>query len=262
MIDHQAPKSYHYGVTHGLFTLNAERHENINMKTLKLISVAAVLAACIAGASHAGPITGSPETWTTSGQQGWSSALGVPNLSNAGGAGGYLLITFVDEGGGPPDPLQAQDTIYTASSPAANTFTGDYIASNVMRVGFNFYNDSTPTSAKLVFYSSSSSREWSSDITPSTTGWHAYSIYFSYSSWTAPPGANATDFLADLQAVSWIGISIVRGGTGTENYGLDDFELYVPEPADFFLFAAGLLGLTLAMRQRRRTCAQSSGSPA
>lgn len=223
-------------------------------QNLPAIIVFAALVWTGARTSLAGPTVMTPETWD-SGLQGWGSDLGVATIANSVIGNPYLLITF-NAYAGAPDPSLTQDTIYTKTTPATTSFTGDYIAANVASASFSFLNSVTPAGASLVF--GSAAREWSLAFTPVSSGsWNTYNIYFNYSLGWSSAGTTAADFLADLHAVSWIGIHIDRSGTGSETYGLDNFELMIPEPADFYLLAAGVLGMVLALRRKRSTGIQA-----
>ncbi|MEI6808988.1 MAG: hypothetical protein WCN95_09710 [bacterium] len=210
------------------------------------IIVFAALAWVGVNTAVAGPTVMTPETWTAAGLQGWGSA-GDASVTRDGVVNNpYLLISFAG-GGAPPAPYQA--TISTVGSPATTLFTGNYIAANVASANFSFSNSVNPSTVSLVF--GANAHAWSRTFTPvSINHWNTYNIYFNYSlEWTSP-GNDAATFLADLQAVSWIGINIVSGGTGPEEYGLDNFQLMIPEPADFCLLAAGVLGMALALRRK------------
>ncbi|MEI6970848.1 MAG: PEP-CTERM sorting domain-containing protein [bacterium] len=211
--------------------------------------------------SEAGPIIDSPETWTSSGAQGWTNTAPDVSLSNPGGAPGYLLITFPAVGN-PPDPGETlHDTIYTFTSPATNIFGGNL--SNVLGARFVLSNSVVPSAISVVFGVATNDNEWTFILDPAAAGqWTPYNVVFQFSLWTMP-GGTESEFLADLLAVEYIGIHIDRGGSDQEYYGLDDFTLYVPEPADYLLLAAGLFGFALVFRRRLRTWkGWSSGLPA
>ena len=209
----------------------------------------AITIIAVAVTSRAGPIIDSPETWTNSGVQGWINNMPDVTLANpAGGSNGFLIITFLDQGS--PPVGSADDIIYTTT----NTFTGNFIASNAGGASFTFLaSNVTPLSVDLVFSVATNTHEWSSPLAPSVLGtWTSYSIPFDFALWSLNPGGTQGEFLADLQAVEWIGLHIFRGDTIEQIYGLDNFMLYlvIPEPADICLLAAGLLGLGLTFRRR------------
>lgn len=65
------------------------------------------------------------------------------------------------------------------------------------------------------------------------------------------PGATEDMFLADLAAIDWIGVYMYRQGSGAQLYGIDNFALMVPEPAECAMLAAALVAVGLGVRRRR-----------
>ena len=69
--------------------------------------------------------------------------------------------------------------------------------------------------------------------------------------WTNIGLGDAGQYLANLSSIDWIGIYIERGGAGDESYGIDDFSLMVPEPAEILMLAAAFgVGLLVFRRMR------------
>jgi hypothetical protein len=60
-------------------------------------------------------------------------------------------------------------------------------------------------------------------------------------------------FLSDLSSIEWIGIYIERTGAGAQDYGLDNFNLMVPEPSEYAMLAAALMGAWIFLRRRPAT---------
>lgn len=183
------------------------------------------------------------------------------SLSNPGGSNGFLLVTFPDQGD--PPVGAADDTIFTSGSPATNLFTGDYITNGAIGARFDFLASNVlPAHVDLVFGVATNAHEWSYTLAAPVLGeWTSYDAAFEFSLWSMP-GGTEEEFLADLAAVDWIGIHIDRGNSSEQYYGIDNFVLYVPEPADYFLLAAGLIGLAFCFRKKLREHSWSLGIPA
>ena len=212
------------------------------------VLVAAAVGALPAGISRADVMLYTPERWSSPGLQGWTNTMPDVTLANNNN---FLLITFLDQGD-PPVGAPGDD-IYTFSAPATNMFVGGYPTNGNFAVLFNFLaSNVAPASVSVVFGVATNAHEWAFPLAIPTVGvWTPYSVWFNYVwGWTCP-GATESDFLADLQAVSYIGIHIDRGSAAEQYYGLDDFEL-IPEPAELLLLAAALAGLFFVRRRRQR----------
>jgi len=75
--------------------------------------------------------------------------------------------------------------------------------------------------------------------------------------WRLDPFVTQSEFLTDLDSIDWIGIYIFRDGTDAEVYGVDDFKLMVPEPAEYLLLFAALGTALVAMRSRKQQVLQT-----
>lgn len=154
---------------------------------------------------------------------------------------------------GDPSSVQLVDEVYTYS------LAGDYTTNFTSGVMFSFSNSSA---SYVDFRFQSSNRLWTYAFTPSA-GLAPYDIPFRYSeSWTYPDATEA-DFYADLHDVQWIGYLIQRSDISEEEiFAVSAVVLYVPEPADYCLLAAGICGLILVFRKRLRAWHWSAGVPA
>ena len=199
--------------------------------------------------SHGSVVVNDPELWT-SGTAGWTNTTGDATLSNpgTGGAGpgeGYLRITFGELG----MPSYEEDTIYTDQEGDV----GDYRI--FLELRFSFYaEDTAPLSAVLYFHSTMSDSIWEfafgDDIIVGT--WTDFAIMLDYDEGWAGPG-DADDFEADLANIDWIGINIARNpDVGQQDYGLDNWEYYIPEPGTMSALAAAFLSLAVVFRKRVR----------
>lgn len=208
------------------------------------------VAVCLlwAAAARADVVVEVAETWS-SGLAGWTNTSLATTLSNPGG-NTYLSALFGAEGE-PPDPAMAADLIRTFSEPATNWFTGDYLGGSnaVAGVRFDFYADDVAPS-KLEVRFGSGAREWAYELdTPAVDTWTTENVWFNYGAWEGGPGTTEADFLADLQAVDWIGVYIERSGLGEQDFFIDNFMLFVPEPGQVCLLASALLSIALAAKK-------------
>jgi len=208
----------------------------------------ALLCILLTTQARAGVIVETPETWTEAGLRGWADTATDVDLANSGNA---LLITFAAQG--EPPVGSGDDTIFTHSDQATAMFVGNYTDAGVSGARFRFLaSNEAPQKVFLAF--KTGDREWRRplSITKPIGQWGDYAVGFSYGNgWsTSGPGGSETDFLADLTAVNWIGIHIDRGSTAEQYYGLDDFELFVPEPSSILMLASALCGLLFAHRRR------------
>ena len=65
-------------------------------------------------------------------------------------------------------------------------------------------------------------------------------------------GGSEATFLSDLANIDWIGIYIFDDDTDANNYGLDNFQLMVPEPAEYALAFSALAVTWLSIRRKRK----------
>jgi len=210
-------------------------------------------------AALAGPVLDTPEEWTA-GDQGWDvqSIVGANvSVANSGTADPYLRITFDAQGEGNPGSAE----IFADSGASSGNFVGGYYG-DVLAARFRFYADETlPSSAAgslaLYFYNATSGRTWQYNLSnpAAVQTWTWYEVSFSSvgaSAWhTAAPGYTEAEFISDLGAVNWIGLYISRfGTTAAEHYGLDDFELTIPEPGTIWVLLAAMVPMAVTFRGR------------
>ncbi len=67
------------------------------------------------------------------------------------------------------------------------------------------------------------------------------------------PLGTPEDLLYDLGSVDWIGLYIQRNGLGAQDYRIDNFMLFVPEPGGMALLAAALVSIGATLRRKRRS---------
>lgn len=107
----------------------------------------------------------------------------------------------------------------------------------------------------LALDSETGGEETLSFIAPARNGFSGpgSAVPYSGADWRGVSGGHEQDMLADLEMIDWIGVYLRRAGEISPGYSLDDQMLYVPEPAEIILLAAGVAGLVSAWRRSLRT---------
>ena len=220
-----------------------------------LIAVPAAIASlCAAGHCYAEAILAQHD-WDT-GTHGWTNQYGWTNLErqeSGGNPDGWLQITFPETSEPEVDEDEWYDIAYT---PASNLLAGGW--STGMVVCFDFWaEDSPPDALQIQWSSTTNSDVWGFVLTPpaSTGVWTEYSASLNdWSDWDYP-GATEDQFLADLASVDWIGVYIWRENASQEIYGIDMFQLAIPEPGEWLFAGSALLACWNALRRKRRAAA-------
>lgn len=224
-----------------------------------------ILALCLVSESSAILVI-HEETWD-SGFQGWSNETGfATTISNPGVGGnpdGYFRIDF-DAQGPPPPPGENYDIVRTYSTPADSLFTGNYIEQGLQGVQFDFFaEDRSPAFVTVYFGVSTNANVWRyTNMAIGDVGtWTTLRAYFDFNAgWSRGPGSTEAQFLADLQAVDWIGVYIRRNGVGEQDYGIDNFQLFVPEPSEYVMMLCSLILIgAVYARSRQRTSGTACG---
>ena len=210
--------------------------------------VLAVLAAA-GSLLHADSIVGQ-HTWDEEVQDyTWDRLFNNVSLAVGGSVGdGWLEITF--PGGG--DPGLAEDYIYTDAS---SLFAGAW--EEGMWIEFDFWaEDAASAPAEISVAFSDGTDIWTSLVFDGLTdsmpgGWVSFrSMPFSPDYWSSGPFAG--DFLDALDNIDWIGLYIRRGGGFDDpiTYRIDNFQLWVPEPAEWVMLIAAAFAVLIALRKR------------
>ena len=223
---------------------------------LKYIAMTAVLLLALVMPVQAVPVLDAPEQWVNDANvEGWVKQNNVgANVDVTHNDGGdYLNVNFNAQGSANPGSV---DVVAGAGASSGN-FVGNYTPVEVVNLRF-YAEDTLPSSISLYFYNVTSGRTWQYDLSnPLSIGqWTSYSVPFGSTfvaegtGWHgATPGYTSADFLADMVAVDWIGLHIDRfGTTSAEDYGLDDFELSIPEPGTFLVLLAALVPMAVTFR--------------
>jgi len=208
-----------------------------------LLAPASCLAAAILGA----------DDWD-SGSEGWTNEFDVVVLDNpatGGNTGGWLRITFDASA----DPLDADEAVHVSAS---DLFAGAWNTNHWIE--FDFFASNTIPDHLQIWWGTTNDHIWmSDDLSFSGTGaWFTVTgPTFQAGNWN--PDEFWYDYETDFGAIDWIGIYIWRGSTDEEIYGIDNFRLMIPEPAEIFLLAAALVTSVASTRRKRRKKKHAAG---
>jgi len=195
--------------------------------------------------------------WDTapSGVGNWASQDGNATVIENTVSDHYLEISFL--GGIDPGPGgQWYDTISTPSDDLfAGTWTTDYW------IEFDFWADDViPDTLQIRWGENDSGRTWGNTIDTASLSVDSWGTlrtdtFSDFDDWKIDPFATSEQFLTDLGSIDWIGVYIFRDGTDAELYGVDDFKLMVPEPAEYLLLFAALGTALVAIRRKKNSLA-------
>lgn len=188
------------------------------------------------------------EGWTAEGGQTW---VGLSN-PNVGGVDdtGYLRI-----GLDPTTPFELEEWEALVQTDATNLFVGTWTTN--MWIEFDFFAEDVAPNYLQIWWGSTNDNVWTYTVATNenitTQLWATLSSpMFDYDSWSDVTSPSETEFLDDLAAIDWIGVYIFRETEDGQDYGLDDFELHVPEPVELALLATAFITSAASMRRKRR----------
>ncbi len=157
-----------------------------------------------------------------------------------------LLIGFDASG----DPLSV-----LVSGRTQDLFAGTW--SSESWIEFDFWSDGTdPTALEVRWGADGSTNVWAYAVNPSPvngSGWQTLrtASFGDGGDWNSNGLGNPAEFLANLSSIDWIGVYIGLPVAGAASYGIDDFSLMVPEPAEILMLAAAFgVGLQVFRRMR------------
>jgi hypothetical protein len=202
--------------------------------------------------AQADTIVGTPIDWDYNvPTPAWGAIVGDATVAISGPSEGnttdWLKITL---------PTDKTDTV---KGEAADLFAGTWQSDYWVEFDFWAQGDNPPLALEVRWADAAGDRIWGNTIESAAVGsgdWNTLRsdpFAFSASNWDlkSGTGGDAADFLADLNAIDWIGVSISTDGFDSGVYGVDDFKLMVPEPAEYLMLAAALITALLVMRRQK-----------
>ena len=227
-----------------------------DMKRFAYILTGLVLVGCWAAPVVHGAVVLASNTWDTT-TESWDAFEDYIDVTHdntgSGNPDGFLDIAF-EAGHGSASEIEA--IVY---QDAGSFFAGGW--TNSMWIEFDFFaQDDTPDFLELRFRGTTSGDYWSYLLTPSSFvgTWTTYSVMLDHSDtqWFYGEGlaghGSESDFLDDLGTIDWLGIFIQDGSDDANRYGLDNFQLMVPEPAEYALALSALAVIGLSVRKKRK----------
>ncbi|MBL7078007.1 MAG: hypothetical protein ISS31_11120 [Kiritimatiellae bacterium] len=195
------------------------------------------------------------ELWDagTVGSPTWGEDQSYVTTTHSDGSGeGYLDIEY--------DPSRgagaAETVVYTDASAF---FAGNWqeVSEDGGWIEFDFWADENIPYYFELRFEGTSGDVWRYDLSTAGlgSGWTDFnaSLAWNESLWYYGEfGGSEATFLSDLANIDWIGIYIFDDDTDANNYGLDNFQLMVPEPAEYALAFSALAVTWLSIRRKRK----------
>lgn len=226
------------------------------VRFLRALRLAAMCALCLMSA-RADALVVASHDWEDSGSlQGWTNPLGeswvhLSNPNAGGNPGGYLQVAM--------DSVVFNEYETLINVDANGLFTGNWDTD--MSIQFDFWaENSTPEEIRIEWGSTAGSgTAWGNTVFAAGDSmglgtWTTLTTanFMDYMNWDFQGTGNQSDFLSDLESIDWIGVYIFRGSSDADTYGLDNFQLMVPEPAESLLLFTALVTTGLGWRKRRK----------
>lgn len=196
--------------------------------------------------------------WNDNTTQGWTSDESWTHLSSPGSGGvddsGYLRIDMDATAAFPPEGWYS-----LASADASSLFAGTWQSD--MWVEFDFWAEDVEPEYVQVRWAGEDGTVWQNTVFDSDetsmeldtwTGLSSAS-FSDYANWDYG-GGTQEDFVNDLSSIDWIGVYIWRNAGGAQSYGIDDFNLMVPEPSEYVMIFVASLCVVMAVRRKKLEC--------
>ncbi|MDD4869534.1 MAG: hypothetical protein PHR77_03150 [Kiritimatiellae bacterium] len=139
------------------------------------------------------------------------------------------------------------------SMPATNLFAGTWTTN--MWLQFDFWESNLVAGAvQLRWQSATNSSVWRASLTPPSSLQTWTTLAQSFMNWEdwRYPGATEAQYLSDLQNVDWVGVYIFRNTIDEQIYGIDNFIIMIPEPAECFMLMVAVITSGISFRKKRR----------
>jgi len=224
---------------------------------LYLLCVIPVTALILLGEFDWNPPDSSDGVWTSD-HVGWVN-LAYP--TSGGNTGGFMSVEFPATAV-PNPPNEWSEVIH---SPATNLFAGTYTTSMWFEMDF-WASNYVAGAVQFRWKSTTNAEVWRYTVTPPAVTQTWGTVSASLANWNdwKYVGASQAKYLSDLQDIQWIGVYIYRNTANEQTYGIDNFQLWIPEPAEYIMLAAAILtsGMSFRRRRRRRKAQRGKGTEA
>jgi len=191
------------------------------------------------------PPDSSDGVWTAD-HTGWVN-LSYP--ASGGNTAGWMRIEFPATASAPPN--EWSEVMHT---PATNLFAGMWTTQMSFQMDF-WGSNYVAGAVQFRWKSTTNSSVWRYDVTPSplTQTWATVTAPLTnWSEWKYPVGSSEARYLSDLQSIEWVGVYIYRNTADEQIYGIDNFSLTIPEPAELVMLAAAIATSGMSFRRKRR----------
>ena len=195
------------------------------------------------------------DNWNLGDLENWSADnQSWVTVDNPGSGGidntGFLEITMTETSGNELDEYTAE-----VRTSASSLFAGTWETN--MWIAFDFWAETDQPEYVRVMWGATNTRTWASTVFDSNdqamplASWTTLTspLFMNYMDWGG--WENQQTFLDDLAAIDWIGVYIYRGGLEEQMYGIDDFNLMVPEPSQYAMLTVALLAVWGTVRGTR-----------
>jgi len=208
-----------------------------------LVCVVPAIADVFLGTPHNWDPYPGPGQWVS--QYGWTT---VDTPSTGGHTGGWLRVTFPTTASPPHD--EWYDIVRTDPS---LIYSGEWTTN--MWIDFDFWESNmVANSVQVRWKSTTNDFIWRyTDLTPPPVGtWTTMRAPFlNWRDWRYP-GATVDDYLSDIKSIEWIGVYVYRKTDVLQVYGIDNFRLMIPEPAELVVLAVAMITSGMSLRRKKR----------
>ena len=224
-----------------------------------LVSVFIASMLFLSGAASAAVVVASND-WNAAGLSGWTNSqswISQTNPLSGGNAGGYQKIEF------DATTWFSGEDYGLVTNRAANFYTGTWTTNMWFELDV-WASNTAPVAVEVQWGASNATgHTWSyqafhdTNATMATETWTGLGTarLDDYTKWNAYDGGGSwtsDDFVDDLASIDWIGVYIWRSGIAAQDYGIDNFHLMVPEPAEIILLIVALSSAAVLLERRRR----------
>jgi hypothetical protein len=196
---------------------------------------------------RANTIVGDPADWDTNPADGVGTWVRLGTAATVGEdtfttPGDHFLT--IDFSGAEADTVRGD---------AVTLFTGTW--QTEYWIEFDFWASETPAALEVRWADNDGAgRVWHNTVSPGGAGsWNTLRTdsFSDYTNWKDAEGWSQENFLNDLDSIDWIGVYISHADADGGSYGVDDFQLMVPEPSEYAMLAAALMTAVFVMRRKR-----------